>query len=114
MKKSASNDIGKRFLAFLLVMASYAMAVTTCVVMRPTDDKLLSLYIGGGIAVLLADAAIAFLPQITDWYYDTIMPVFFHTPRGVNPRRWYAKLTPYYLLILMVILIAALFILAVV
>lgn len=112
MKKSASHETAKRLAAFLLVAASYALAVAACAVMHPTDDKLLSLYIGGGIAVLLADAAIAFLPQITDWYYENILPMFFHSPRGIRPRRWYAKLTPYYLIVLMVIMFVILFVFA--
>ena len=112
MKKSASNDIGKRSLAFLLVMASYALAVAACAVMHPTDDKLLSLYIGGGIAVFLTNGIISFLPQVTDWYYENILPMFFHSPQGIRPRRWYAKWTPYYLIILMVIMFVILFVFA--
>lgn len=109
MKRSASNENVKRLIAFLLVTASYALAVITCAVTRPTDDVTLSVYVMGGIAVFLVNSVISFLPQVTDWYYENILPVFFHSPRGIRPRRWYAKLTPYYLIVLMVLMLVIIF-----
>ena len=112
MKHSAANENAKRLIAFLLVTASYAMAVATCAVMHPTVDEALSIYIMSGIAVFLTNGVVSFLPQVTDWYYENILPMFFHSPRGIRPRRWYAKWTPYYLIILMVIMFIILFVFA--
>ena len=109
MKGSASHETAKRLAAFLLVAASYALAVAACAVMHPTDAEALSIYIMSGIAVFLTNGVVSFLPQVTDWYYENILP---HSPRGIRPRRWYAKWTPYYLIILMVIMFVILFVFA--
>lgn len=112
MKGSASHETAKRLAAFLLVAAAYALAVAACAVMHPTDAEALSIYIMSGIAVFLTNGVVSFLPQVTDWYYENILPMFFHSPRGIRPRRWYAKWTPYYLIILMVIMFVILFVFA--
>ena len=74
------NENGKRITAFLLVMLSYAMSVITTCVVSSDSSEFIYMFVICGIFILLLDALVAFMPYITDYYYEYILPKYYEHP----------------------------------
>ena len=62
-----------------------------------------------GIFILLLDALVAFMPYITDYYYEYILPKYYEHPIALRPKAFYAKLAPYTLIFFILCLLALCF-----
>lgn len=103
------NENGKRITAFLLVMLSYAMSVITTCVVSSDSSEFIYMFVICGILILLLDALVAFMPYITDYYYEYILPKYYEHPIALRPKAFYAKLAPYTFIFFMLCLLALCF-----
>ena len=103
------NENGKRITAFILIMLSYSMSVITACVVISDSSEFIYLFVFFGILILLLDAMVAFMPYITDYYYEYILPKYYEHPIALRPKAFYAKLTPYMFIFIMLCLLALCF-----
>lgn len=103
------NENGKRITAFLLVMLSYAMSVITTCVVSSDSSEFIYMFVICGIFILLLDALVAFMPYITDYYYEYILPKYYEHPIAMRPKAFYSKLAPYMSIFFMLCLLTLCF-----
>ena len=103
------NENGKRITAFILIMLSYAMSVITVCVVSSDSSEFIYMFVICGIFILLLDALVAFMPYITDYYYEYILPKYYEHPIAMRPKAFYAKLAPYMFIFFMLCLLTLCF-----
>ena len=76
---------------------------------RQTYHGIPTCFVICGIFILLLDALVAFMPYITDYYYEYILPKYYEHPIAMRPKAFYAKLAPYMSIFFMLCLLTLCF-----